>query len=78
MWNYRIIKHDISQPVFFAVHEVFYDESGRVTSWTENPITVGGDSKKEVVKALRTMLSDVERLPVLKESDLEKSMSQGQ
>ena len=25
-WNYRIVKHDKSNEVYFQIHEVYYDE----------------------------------------------------
>ena len=68
-WNYRIIKHDAKKPYYYAVHEVLYDENGNVTSWTENPIDITGDSKKEVMKSPGHITLDT-KLPVLNESKL--------
>ena len=33
-WNYRVI----NRAGDFAIHEVFYDESGKVKGWTETPV----------------------------------------
>ena len=71
-WNYRIVKHDTGKTAYFAVHEVFYDDKGKVTNWTADPIDIVGDNKSEVVKTLKQMTSDI-TTPVLKESELLKS-----
>lgn len=70
-WSYRVIKHDKAEPVYFAAHEVYYDERGRVTNWTQEPIDITGNSRQEVLKTLRHMTGDT-KAPVLKESELEK------
>jgi len=73
-WNYRIIKHDKTKNVYFAVHEVYYDEKGSVKGWTEDPIDIVGDSKQEILNTLNHMVEDTKQ-PVLKESELEKDFS---
>ena len=73
-WNYRIIKHGRKIEPYFAVHEVFYDERGKIESWTENPVDIVGDSVKDVTKMLETILKDIKQ-PVLKESELQKKLN---
>lgn len=70
-WDYRIIEHDQNGQSYFAVHEVYYDEKGKIQSWTADPIEVAGDSKQEVLKTLKHMIEDTKQ-PELKESELEK------
>jgi hypothetical protein len=42
MWNYRIMKHsDGKNEPWYGIHEVFYDENGKISSWTTNPIETG-------------------------------------
>lgn len=65
--------HDRTKSACFAVHEVYYDEKGKITNWTADPINITGDSPKDVTKILQTMLKDIKR-PVLKESELEKKI----
>ena len=72
-WNYRIIKHDTAESVYFAVHEVYYDKQGNITNWTQNPIDITGDSAKEIARTLQMILTDTKQ-PVLKESELEKKI----
>ncbi|HUY52958.1 MAG TPA: hypothetical protein VMV24_00050 [Candidatus Dormibacteraeota bacterium] len=68
-WNYRIIKHDTEKRNYFAIHEVFYDNKGKITSWTENPIDIVGESKTDIKSILKQMVVDIET-PTLKESEL--------
>lgn len=60
-WIYRIIKHDKSKPVYFAVHEVYYDDKGRIENWTADPINAIGDNKQEVLKTLKHMIEDTKQ-----------------
>ena len=36
-WNYRLMRRDHSGDETLAVHEVFYDDDGKVEGWTEAP-----------------------------------------
>lgn len=71
-WNYRVIKRladnvgEVS--AYYRIHEVYYDEKGRPTSWTENCIEPIGDSPKELEEDLRLMLKAL-REPVLVEEN---------
>lgn len=62
-WNYRILLHPDD---YYAVHEVFYNEDNKPDGWTEDPIDFGGDNPEDVRQALRTALSDITKLPVLR------------
>jgi len=70
-WNYRIIKHDKASPFYFTLHEVYYDDKGKITNWTIEPIDITGETKSEIVKMLKQMSLD-SKAPVLKESELAK------
>jgi len=66
VWNYRVVKK--KQPggsFFYAIHEAYYDDKGKVWSITEHSIAGRGDSKCEVIGDLVRMLSDARRSPVL-------------
>ncbi len=73
-WNYRIIHHDKGGHSYFAIHEVFYDDHGKVTNWTADPIYVSGENKLEVNRTLEQMLEDTSKTDVLLESELEESV----
>jgi len=72
-WNYRIIEHDSENRSYFAIHEVFYNNKGEITSFTENPIDIVGESKIDIKNILKQMTLDT-TTPTLKESELLKSM----
>ena len=43
-WNYRILAHEDGDDLFFQIHEVYYDEEGKVNGYTENGVIVGAES----------------------------------
>ena len=73
-WNYRIIHRDTLRQPYFAVHEVFYDEHGKIDGWTVIPIDLTGENKAEIVSTLKQMLADG-KADVLIESELEKDLA---
>ena len=74
-WNYRIIFHDIAPESWFGLHEVYYSADGSM-SWTEKPISFIADFDEpgRIHDALTRAIHDVERHPILNESELEKSI----
>ena len=72
-WNYRIIKHDSEKHSYFAIHEVFYNNNGKITSFTENPIDIVGETKIDIKRILKQMTLDT-ATPTLKESELLKNL----
>lgn len=68
-WNYRIIKHDDAE-VYYGLHEVYYNDDGLVTMWTEKPVRISGDTAEEVLDDLLRMLKDIQRSSVLILSEL--------
>lgn len=54
-WNHRLIKRTHDTGVFYAIHEVYYDESGKPESITENPVSISEHSKSDVMTTLRRM-----------------------
>jgi len=41
MWNHRIIRHkDYKDNIWYAIHEVFYDNDGVPNGCTEKPLEV--------------------------------------
>jgi len=66
-WNHRVVKRIVREfdkdVEWFGIHECFYgpsDESG----WTDEPITVEGESIDELREALERMLRCLDR-PVI-------------
>ena len=53
-WHYQLMKHTTpTGEVYYAVHEYYELETG--PAWTENPITIEGES----IADIRGMLIDI-------------------
>lgn len=76
-WNHRLIKHNLKKPAFLAVHEVYYDDAGKITSWTMDPIDLTGDNKSEIISLLKQITVDIET-PILSETELIKTVKSGE
>ena len=48
-WNYRIVEHDISDEVYFRIHEVYYDEKDDIEAYTENSVHHFGETREELI-----------------------------
>ena len=70
-WEYRIIKHDTGETEYYAVHEVYFDKSGKAEGWTEEPVSISGDNQQEVQKILGQMAKNCKN-SVLNETKLRK------
>lgn len=68
-WNYRIIRKRTSFGDLYQVHEVYYTDSGEVSSWTENSINPAGETLSELKKDFSRQLAALEK-PVLDYDDL--------
>lgn len=69
-WNYRVIFHPDPEWSWFGLHEVHYNKKGKVTGWTQNPITFTCDADEGAAGirlSLAMAIADAIRLPVLKE-----------
>ena len=67
-WDYRVVRKRISEAEWYAVHEVFTDDEGRIWGCTEDPIAPGGESREDLVRELAEHLmaaiSDEETLDI--------------
>ena len=72
MWNFRLVKHTDpkSKHVWYGVHEVFYNESGKIWTMTQEPVRVDGESAKDILAYLNLIKRDFNRLPVLDASKI--------
>lgn len=46
-WNNIVLAHQYRDEVYFCIHEVYYTD-GMPHSYTEDPVTVSGDSLEEI------------------------------
>ena len=71
MWNNRIVKHEKDDAVWYSVHEVFYNDNGGIKFYTENPITIFGETVEEVKSQLEMIMKDIEKHEVIDASTVE-------
>lgn len=57
-WNYRLVKNvDGDLVVYYAIHEVYYDDKKHILTWTESPVSANNfETPKEVKSTLHMML----------------------
>jgi len=61
-WHYQLMYHKYEKPNavdgegYYAIHEYYELEEG--PAWTENPVTVDGDSIDDIRKMLICILKD--------------------
>jgi len=75
MWNHRIIRHiekitHMDDSIYYAIHEVYYGEDGKIKGWTEEPIRIMEESLEDL-KATLQRLSESFNNPVLDEETRE-------
>lgn len=78
-WNHRVVKRIVREfdedVEWFGVHEVFYGLPGESEpSWTDEPISVKGESIDELRETLERMLRALDR-PII--DDTEKELGTG-
>ena len=55
-WNYRVMKRKNEAGEYdFGIYEVFYDENGKVVSWTEESMTPVCPSEEDLEYELNLM-----------------------
>lgn len=69
-WNYRIIHQTLGTDDWYAVHEVFYDQTGRITDWTACAVAPAGETLEELQESFALYQQAFSR-PVLEWAELE-------
>jgi len=68
-WNYRVIKHQPEKGhVYYAVHEVYYNDDKSMNGHTENAIWPVGETIEELRSDINRMLLALDR-PVIEVND---------
>ena len=60
MWNYRVLERAGE----FAIHEVFYDDDGKIAGWTETPVFPRAESLEDLALELERYAQAVDK-PVI-------------
>lgn len=70
-WDYRVIKKKHDGNTIFHIHEVYYDESGAIESWTMEPIQPMGETESELREDIYHFVS------ALGKETLEEAVAEG-
>lgn len=54
-WNHRLMAYEDGDEYYFRVHEVYYDKEGKPDGYTQEGVTVGGNSLEELRLVLYRM-----------------------
>lgn len=73
-WNYRIIKYDTNKNIVYRIHEVFYDEKGKIEGFTEDAVFAQGETVDELISDLQMMINDAKKYPILSLKELNKQL----
>lgn len=71
-WNYRIVSQpdpSVEGGLYFAIHEAYYDDEGRVWGVTKEPAAVDGESVEGLIETRIRML-EAQKRPVLAMADV--------
>ena len=60
-WHYVCVKKRYGHEISYGVHEKFPDPYG----WTEDPVTIQGDSKEDLIQWLQNAIDDIRRYDVI-------------
>ena len=69
-WNLRIIYHDSDKYPWYGVHEVFYNENGEIMYYTIDTMDITGESEEELKKYVDLIQKDINRSPILVQSQI--------
>jgi hypothetical protein len=68
-WNYRVVRRLNGDTEEYDIREIYYDEAGEITMWTQEPIGPNGTSREELMADVELMMEASFR-PVLNYADL--------
>ena len=58
-WHYQLMKRDFDGVDNYAIHEYYQLDHG--IGWSDNPVSIDGESIKYVKKMVKMMLKDIEK-----------------
>jgi hypothetical protein len=68
VWNHRVCKNTEQGEIFYNIHEVYYDDDGKVEGWTQNAVAPLGNDLDELRNELKWMLEALDK-PILDLAD---------
>ena len=64
-WNYRVCHRPTVPGGGYSIHEVYYDDEGRISMYSKNPITPFGDLPEELEMDMGQMIDAFNQEPEL-------------
>ncbi len=69
-WNYRVIRFFVDESPHYAIHEVFYGDDGKPSSYGENPAVAMWEWDEDVSGiVILDMMREAFKKPVLTPED---------
>jgi len=66
MWHYQLIRRKNQNKEYeYAIHEYYPDLQGKGPACTRSPVSIWGDSEKEVLEILEMIRLDIEKYGVI-------------
>ncbi len=63
-WNYRVMRRTYENEVSYSIHEVYYNDDGKATGWTQDESGPFGESIEELIRDFES-IRKATLLPVL-------------
>lgn len=68
-WNYRLIRKHVNDEYVYNVYEAYYDDNGKISTISKDPIILGGCDIKEVMVDLINFMKAFTK-PILNYDDI--------
>jgi methionyl-tRNA formyltransferase len=67
-WNHRVIRREDPKTgeTYYQIHEVYYDDDGKINGWTKLPISPYAESTDELRQELQRFMEALNK-PILRE-----------
>ncbi len=75
-WDYRFVRRVVDEEETVHIHEVYYDEAGRITMWSQESVAPQGEDPDGLVADLELMAEAAEK-PVLDHAELPGALGFG-
>ena len=69
-WNHRVVMVEHPLETYYEIREVYYNEHGEITGFTQDGIAPMGETVDELRSELGRMLTCLDK-PILREKDIQ-------
>ena len=72
-WNYRIFEETYHGESTLSIREVYYDENGELSAYTQNPVGITWDPQEgETMEGQLALMKKAASKPIIRERDFYK------